>query len=220
MQSFGNVPATGTLSKGGNPMNWTDDASGRDPLALFADWLGAAEATEPSDPNAVALATTDGEGMPDVRMVLLKAVDGGGFVFYTNLDSAKGRQIEGANKAALCFHWKSARRQVRLRGRTEIVGDGEADDYFASRARRSQVGAWASLQSRPMDHKRDLVARAGRYAARFGVSPVPRPPRWTGIRLIPMEIEFWQDGLFRMHDRLKFERSDAVANWRTTLLYP
>jgi pyridoxamine 5'-phosphate oxidase len=188
-----------------------------DPISLFAEWLATAEASEPNDPNAMALATVDGEGVPDVRMVLLKGHDAQGFVFYTNFESAKGQQLLAHPAAAVVFHWKSLRRQVRARGAIARVRDAEADGYFASRSRASQVGAWASQQSRPLTSRADLEAAAADYARRYP-DVVPRPPYWSGFRLAPTEIEFWQDGAARLHDRVMFSRERD--GWRRTRLYP
>ena len=189
-----------------------------DPYRLFADWLTDAERSEPNDPNAMTLATVDGDGLPSARMVLLKGVDSRGFVFYTNAESAKGTELAGMPKAAACFHWKSLRRQVRLRGPVETVTAEEADAYFATRPHGSQIGAWASLQSRPLAHRAELIARVGKVEARYVGRPVPRPPHWLGYRIVPVSIEFWKDRLFRLHDRLVFTRADD--GWRTTRLYP
>ncbi|WP_394694139.1 pyridoxamine 5'-phosphate oxidase [Hyphobacterium sp.] len=189
-----------------------------DPFALFADWFADAKVKEPNDPNAMALATADATGLPDVRMVLLKDFDTEGFVFYTNLESAKGLQISANPQAALCFHWKSLRRQVRLRGSVTPVSDEEADAYFASRARDSRIGAWASKQSRPLESRFALEKAVAKTAARFGVGSVPRPEHWSGFRLAPVHFEFWRDRPFRLHDRLVFDRSDA--GWTTNRLYP
>jgi len=191
-----------------------------DPLALFADWLAEAKKAEPNDPNAMALATADACGLPDVRMVLLKDFDARGFVFYTNLESAKGRQLAANPQAALLFHWKSLRRQVRLRGAIAPVGTEEADAYFASRARDSRIGAWASAQSRPLEEPLALPKAVAREAARFGLGPVPRPPLWSGFRLAPLRMEFWRDRPFRLHDRLVFARSEPGAAWGAERLYP
>lgn len=191
-----------------------------DPLAHFADWLRLARDKEPNDPNAMALATADASGMPDVRMVLLKDFDADGFVFYTNLDSQKGQQLAANPQAALCFHWKSLRRQVRLKGSISPVTEAEADAYFASRARDSRIGAWASTQSQPLEDRFALEKRVASFALKFGVGEVPRPPYWSGFRLAPLRIEFWQDKPFRLHDRLVFERAAADASWSTTKLYP
>jgi pyridoxamine 5'-phosphate oxidase len=191
-----------------------------DPLALFAEWLAAATASEPNDPNGVALATTDADGLPDVRMVLLKEVDARGFVFYSNSQSAKGRQLAANPKAALLFHWKSLRRQVRVRGPVEVVTQAESDAYFEGRARSSQVGAWASEQSRPMPDRLTLAARIAEYGLKFGLGPVPRPPQWFGYRVLPMNMEFWRDRPFRLHERLVFSRSGVDQDWTTARLYP
>ncbi|WP_421785938.1 pyridoxamine 5'-phosphate oxidase [Hyphobacterium sp.] len=188
------------------------------PYALFGDWLADAKAKEINDPNAMALATADTDGLPDVRMVLLKGFDENGFVFYTNLDSAKGRQLADNPKAALCFHWKSLRRQVRIRGTVSPVDPDEADAYFASRARDSRIGAWASKQSRPLESRFALEKAVAREAAKFGLGAVPRPDFWSGFRLNPLHFEFWRDRPFRLHDRLVFERGEA--GWATQRLYP
>ena len=196
----------------------SDFTEASEPLALFANWFGDAEKTEPNDPNAVALATVDAEGLPDVRMVLLKGYDERGFVFYTNFESAKGVEILGSMKAAMCFHWKSLRRQVRLRGPVEIVSDEEADAYYASRARGSRIGAWASKQSRPLESRFALEKAVTEYTARHAIGDIPRPPYWSGFRIMPQTIEFWHDRPFRLHDRLVFSRDGE--GWRTTRLYP
>lgn len=189
-----------------------------DPVALFADWLTQAQAHEPNDANAMALATVDADGLPDCRMVLLKDVDGRGFTFYSNQESAKGRQLEGQPKAALLFHWKTLRRQVRVRGTVEPVTAEEADAYFASRARESRVGAWASDQSRPLADRATLEAAVAREEARFEGRDVPRPERWTGWRVRPLEIEFWRDRPFRLHDRMRFVRDGE--GWTKGRLFP
>lgn len=194
------------------------DIDGAEPFDLFGQWLMDARGKEPNDPNAMTVATVDADGMPDARMVLLKDFDRQGFVFYTNTQSAKGRQILGAQKAALLFHWKSLRRQVRIRGTVELVSDAEADEYFASRARNSQIGAWASEQSRPLESRFALEKRVAEYGLKFGIGAVPRPPHWTGFRIVPTEMEFWRDKPFRLHDRLKFER--AGDGWVKSKLYP
>ena len=188
-----------------------------DPIRLFAEWLAEADAAEPNDPNAMALATVDGDGLPDVRMLLLKGHDGEGFVFYTNFESAKGRQLLAHPKAALVIHWKSLRRQVRARGPVAAVTAAEADAYFASRSRGSQVGTWASHQSQPLDSRAALEKAATDYSAKYP-DKVPRPPYWSGFRLAPVEIEFWQDGAFRLHDRIVFRR--AGNTWEKTRLNP
>ena len=191
----------------------------QEPFALFATWLQEATTTEPNDPNAMALATVDETGMPDVRMVLLKGFEREGFVFYTNLESSKGRQLAAVPKAALCFHWKSLRRQVRVRGMVEAVTPEEADAYFATRARLSRVGAWASKQSRPLESRFALEKAVALYTARFAASLIPRPPHWSGFRIAPSHIEFWRDGAFRLHDRVRFSRA-AGDSWTKTRLFP
>jgi pyridoxamine 5'-phosphate oxidase len=196
-----------------------------EPFALFANWLRDAEAGEPNDPNAMALASVDVDGLPNVRMVLLKGVDGAdatdrGFVFYTNLESAKGRELLTAHKAALCFHWKSLRRQVRVRGLVSQVDGAEADAYFASRARGSRLGAWASAQSRPLESRFALEKAVALVTAKYPIGEIPRPPHWSGFRVTPLEIEFWHDRPFRLHDRLVFRRPDASAAWQKVRLYP
>lgn len=196
----------------------------QDPMALFDEWMATAGKSELNDPNAMALATVDEDGLPDVRMVLLKGADQAGFVFYTNLESAKGRELAASGKAALCFHWKSLRRQIRVRGPVERVTDAEADAYYDSRARDSRIGAWASRQSRPLESRFELEKEVARYAAKYAIGHVPRPPHWSGFRILPQQIEFWRDRPFRLHDRLVFRRSgDLTAenwNWTTERLFP
>ena len=189
-----------------------------DPLDLFNTWFAEAQKSEPNEANAMALATVDAEGRPSVRMVLLKGADARGFVFYTNYESRKGQELLATKRAALCFHWKSLKRQIRIEGPAATVGDDEADAYFASRDRGSQIGAWASLQSRPLEGKLQLMGRVAKFAAQFGVSAVPRPPHWSGFRIVPERIEFWRDAKFRLHDRLVYERDGA--GWKTETLYP
>ena len=191
-----------------------------DPLALFADWYAEAEKSEPNDPSAMALATVGPDGTPSCRMVLLKAFDASGFVFYTNYESRKGCQLLAHPKAALLFHWKSLRRQVRLEGSIAQTTPEEADAYFASRDRGSQIGAWASEQSRPLESRFALEKRVAEFTARHAIGKVPRPPYWSGFRLQPLLIEFWQDGAFRLHDRLEYSRPAGGAPWSTRTLYP
>jgi pyridoxamine 5'-phosphate oxidase len=195
-----------------------DDLLTRNPIDLFRDWLAEAEASEPNDPTAMCLATVDPAGNPSARMVLLKGIDERGFVFYTNFESRKGQELIAQPRAALCFHWKSLRKQVRVEGPVEPVGDAEADAYFATRARVSQIGARASDQSRPLDSRATLEARVASITAEFDGKPVPRPANWSGFRVIPQAIEFWRDGAFRLHDRMRFSRSGL--EWATERLYP
>jgi pyridoxamine 5'-phosphate oxidase len=191
-----------------------------DPMVLFSKWMAEAAKTEPNEPEAMALASVDNNGWPDVRMVLLKSADASGFVFYTNLESAKGRELGAQPHAALCFHWKTLRRQVRVRGPAAPVSDAEADTYFASRPKDSQIGAWASAQSRPMEGRFAFEREIAKHAAKFALGGVPRPPHWSGFRVTPFEIEFWRDRPFRLHDRLVYRRRAVDAPWRTERLYP
>ena len=191
-----------------------------DPFELFAAWLEKAKKSEPNDANAMALATVDAEGMPDVRMVLLKDIGAGGLTFYTNTESAKGEQLAGAPKAAVCFHWKTIRRQVRFRGAITPVSAEEADAYFASRARGARIGAWASAQSRPLESRFALEKKVAAKAAEFGVGEIPRPAHWSGYRLTPLQIEFWVNRPFRLHERIVYKRSDVKSPWREQRLYP
>ncbi len=195
-------------------------AERNDPFGLFGDWLRDSEKSEPNDPDAMALATADEEGLPNVRMVLLKGFDERGFVFYTNFESQKGQEILGTMKAALCFHWKSLRRQVRVRGLVEEVSKEEADAYFASRPRDSRIGAWASQQSRPLETRFALETAVAMNTARYAIGEVPRPSYWSGFRIKPLTIEFWHDRPFRLHDRVVFRRADVAGDWSKTRLYP
>lgn len=202
------------------PLISRDFSDDNDPFQLFSTWLRDAEAGEPNDPNAMALATVDSAGLPDLRMVLLKGHDQQGFVFYTNAESAKGRELTANPRAALLFHWKSLRRQVRVRGPVEAVSDAESDEYFASRPRGSQIGAWASRQSVPLESRFALEKAVASYTAKFGLGAIPRPPHWHGFRIVPSAIEFWHDRPFRLHDRIRFSRSTQDAPWTKDRLYP
>lgn len=200
-----------------------DFADADDPIKLFDEWFTEAKLSEPNDHNAMALATVDESGMPSVRMVLLKAQDERGFVFYTNFESRKGRELLANRKAALLFHWKSLRRQIRVCGNVEVVSDAEANAYFASRPRGAQIGAWASQQSRPIGSRAELEERQRQFEAQFGDGAVPRPPHWSGFRVVPIDIEFWRDGQFRLHDRIVFTRRDSSSStteWSKQRLMP
>ncbi|MDX1717728.1 MAG: pyridoxamine 5'-phosphate oxidase [Anderseniella sp.] len=197
-----------------------DFTTRNEPFALFAEWLEEASASEINDPNAMSLATVDADGLPNLRMVLLKGFDEDGFVFYTNLESQKGTEILGHMKAAICLHWKSLRRQVRVRGLVEQVSEAEADEYYNSRARDSRIGAWASQQSRPLESRFALEKAVAKYAAKYAIGDVPRPPYWSGFRIRPLYIEFWKDGAFRLHDRVVFRRDAIEDDWSKTRLYP
>jgi pyridoxamine 5'-phosphate oxidase len=193
--------------------------AGSDPFVLARTWLAEAEATEPNDPNAIALATVDADGLPNVRMVLLKEIDDAAFVFYTNYDSKKGQEIAASGKAAFVLHWKSLRRQIRVRGHTEREEGPKADAYFTSRSLKSRLGAWASRQSEPLSSREALMAEAAQVAVTKGPNP-PRPPFWGGFRIVPLEIEFWADGAFRLHDRFRWRREAPTASWMIERLNP
>jgi pyridoxamine 5'-phosphate oxidase len=210
--------ATKTLS--GRIFN-DDDSGPIDPFALFEEWFAAAKESEPNDPHAMAVASVDKAGLPDVRMVLMNARDHRGFVFFTNFESRKGEELLAHPKAALVFHWKSLRRQIRARGLVEVVAPEEADRYFATRSRNSQLGAHASRQSRPLASRAELMQAV--EGVRTGIgddNPVPRPKHWSGFRIVPTEIEVWQDGEFRLHDRVRFSRADTIGPWTRQRLYP
>jgi len=191
-----------------------------EPFRLFEHWLKEAAASEPRDPTAMTLATVDAEGMPNARMVLLKGTDDRGFVFYSNVESQKGRELDRDPRAALVFYWKSLNRQIRIRGPVEKVTTQEADAYFASRPKQAQIGAWASQQSRPLESRLAFEKAVALYAARYALGDVPRPAYWFGYRILPMVMEFWQDRPFRLHDRIEFRRADTSGPWNKTRLYP
>ena len=197
-----------------------DFTAADEPFGLFAVWFAEAVKSEPNDPNAMALATVDPEGLPDVRMVLLKGFDTAGFVFYSHIDSAKGRELAATPKAALLFHWKSLRRQVRIRGTASRVTDAEADTYFATRPKQAQIGAWASKQSQPLESRMAFEKAIALNAAKYAIGEVPRPPGWSGWRISPQAFEFWHDRPFRLHDRIEFRRAAPDAEWSKTRLYP
>lgn len=201
-----------------NELKSGDFTDENEPFSLFGTWMKDAEAAEVNDPNALALATVDADGLPNVRMVLLKGFDADGFVFYTNYESRKGTELLGQKKAAMVFHWKSLRRQIRIRGDVEPVTDAEADVYFDSRARGSRIGAWASKQSRPLEGRYALEKAVAEYTLKFGIGAIPRPPHWSGFRLKPISIEFWHDRPFRLHDRVEFRR--AGEGWEKIRMYP
>ena len=197
-----------------------DFTAADEPFRLFAAWLTDATAAEPRDPTAMTLATVDKDGMPNARMVLLKGADERGFVFYTNTDSTKGQELKAHAKAALVFHWKSLNRQVRVRGLVEHVTPAEADAYFATRPKQAQIGAWASQQSAPLESRFAFEKAVALYAAKYALGDVPRPPQWSGYRILPLRIEFWHDRPFRLHDRIEFVRDAASGAWNKTRLYP
>lgn len=197
-----------------------DFTTAGEPFDLFAAWFAEATKSEPNDPNAMALATVDSDGLPDVRMVLMKGYDADGFVFYSHIDSAKGRELAANPKAALLFHWKSLRRQVRIRGTVSRVTDAEADAYFATRPKQAQIGAWASKQSQPLESRMAFEKAIALNAAKYALGEVPRPPGWSGWRITPQAFEFWHDRPFRLHDRIEFHRAAPDAAWAKTRLYP
>lgn len=197
-----------------------DFTEASEPFVLFAAWMEDAKRSEPNDPNAMALATAGADGFPDVRMVLLKGFDDAGFVFFTNLESAKARELKERPQAALAFHWKSLRRQVRIRGAVTPVSDAEADAYFATRPRLAQIGAWASKQSSPLESRLAFEGAVARVTARYPIGTIPRPPFWSGFRIAPIAMEFWHDRPFRLHDRIAFTRSALHEPWTRTRLYP
>ncbi len=202
-----------------------DFSAAEEPFRLFEEWFAEARKHEPNDANAMAVATVDPSGMPNVRIVLLKGLDDAstadrGFVFYTNYEGAKGRELLASRKAALNFHWKSLRRQVRVRGNVSCVSAAEADAYYASRPRGSRIGAWASAQSRPLESRYALEKSVAAYTARFAIGEIPRPPHWSGFRVTPIEMEFWHDRPFRLHERIVFRRSAADQPWEKSRLYP
>jgi pyridoxamine 5'-phosphate oxidase len=213
------------MSEPGGAPHKSDFTAAIDPFLLFEGWFAEATASEPNDPNAMALATVDASGLPNVRMILLKGLDGAGvanrgFVFYTNLESAKGAELCANPAAGLLFHWKSLRRQVRVRGPVSAVTPTEADAYFASRPRGSRLGAWASQQSRPLESRFALEKAVALATAKYGLGEIPRPAHWSGFRLTPVEMEFWADRPFRLHDRVRFTRAAPDAHWQRDRLYP
>ena len=213
MTDAGPIQHSGGLTDG-------DFGDSEEPLRLFAAWLDEATRSEASDPNAMALATVDSGGVPNVRMVLLKGLDTRGFVFYTSMNSQKGRELDAQPQAALSFHWKSLRRQVRIRGPVTRVSDAEADAYFATRPRMAQIGAWASQQSAPLESRFALEKAVALYTAKHPTGAVPRPPYWVGYCVSPMLIEFWREMPFRLHERVEFRRASPDAAWSKTRLYP
>ncbi len=207
------------------PLRSEELTGGRDPFDQFEAWFDDAKKSELNDPNAMAVATVDDHGMPNVRMVLLKGLDGPaaanrGFVFYTNFEGTKGRELLANPMAGLLFHWKSLERQVRVRGHVSVVTDAEADDYYASRPRLSRIGAWASQQSRPLEGRFALESAVATYTAKFGVGAIPRPPYWSGLRVTPVEMEFWISRPFRLHDRIVYKRANSESPWTSARLFP
>jgi pyridoxamine 5'-phosphate oxidase len=209
-----------TSMKHQTPLTSGDFTAADEPFALFEAWLNEAIKSEPNDPNAMALATVDPDGLPDVRMVLMKGFDTEGFVFYSHIASQKGRELAANPKAALLFHWKSLRRQVRIRGNVTPVTDAEADAYFATRPKQAQIGAWASKQSEALESRFAFEQAIAKVAAKYIISEVPRPPGWSGWRITPVRIEFWHDRPFRLHDRIEFRRDAAGQKWSKTRMYP
>ena len=201
-------------------LTFSDFPDAREPFAPFEAWMAEAKAAEPRDPDAMALATVDADGMPNVRMVLLKGWGPDGFVFYTNRESAKGRELDAQGKAALTLYWKSLSRQVRMRGPVQPVTGAESDAYFSSRPRGAQIGAWASRQSRPLASRAELEAAVAGIEQKYGSGPVPRPPHWIGYRLVPLYVEFWTEQPFRLHERIVFSRETPGAPWSRERLYP
>jgi pyridoxamine 5'-phosphate oxidase len=201
-------------------LTFSDFPDAREPFAPFDAWMAEAKAAEPRDPDAMALATVDADGMPNMRMVLLKGWGPEGFVFYTNRESAKGRELDAEGKAALTLYWKSLSRQVRMRGPVEPITGAESDAYFSSRPRGAQIGAWASQQSRPLESRAELEAAVAAIEQKYGSGPVPRPPHWIGYRLVPLYVEFWTEQPFRLHERIVFTRTAPDAPWSRKRLYP
>lgn len=208
------------MSEIGGPLDDGGIAPREDPFALFDSWFEEAKKSEANEPNAMAVASVDEHGHPNLRMVLLKEASAGGFVFFTNYESAKGREYLAHPHAALCFHWKSTAKQVRVRGPIAKVSEAESDAYFATRAKDSQIGAWASAQSRPMEGRFAFEKEVAKYAAKYGLTKVPRPPHWGGFRVTPLEFEFWRNRPFRLHDRLVYRRETPQSPWRTERLFP
>ncbi|WP_061027362.1 pyridoxamine 5'-phosphate oxidase [Bradyrhizobium sp. CCH5-F6] len=209
-----------TSMKHQTPLTSGDFTAADEPFALFETWLNEATKSEPNDPNAMALATVDPDGLPDVRMVLMKGFDTEGFVFYSHIASQKGRELAANPKAALLFHWKSLRRQVRIRGNVTPVTGAEADAYFATRPKQAQIGAWASKQSQELESRFAFEQALAKVAAKYVIGDVPRPPGWSGWRITPLRIEFWHDRPFRLHDRIEFRRDAAGQKWSKTRMYP
>lgn len=196
------------------------DRSGLDPFAIFEEWFALAQESEPNDPHAMAVATADESGLPDLRMVLLNRRDARGFCFFTNFESEKGRQLLANPQAAFLMHWKSLRRQVRMRGPVEVVTPEEADAYFATRAKGSRIASATSKQSRPLENRQQMMDEVAALTARIGDGDMPRPAHWSGFRLVPSSMEFWKDGEFRLHDRVRFTRPSPSDPWTSTRLYP